>query len=705
MSKQGEIRVARGNDSYSTYGGTRKAITTLDFGQLTPFMADEVLERDKWQFRFNTRLDIAPLAVRTFNNIYLHQSSFFVPYTQLDSEFSNIRSLKKTHFAQSVGKMLSFCYADMINAIVGGTGLTQCGGTQSSGNPFQVTFKVDSTKDKGLFDWALTDASLTSNTGYSVQAKGLAQILPVGEENNHAMLKAKLLNDYPGADIILCYRFVESSSTYTFITLPLYYTKKGQMLRKVFDGLGYKMPLCFASMDKGNFPSNGSGVYIPVKFESMANKGTPSPTGSVIRTKASAYPLLAYLRVVADYFVMASVQDEEPISEFLSHVYNRDSNFYQTEGDYVGTLSASTILEALLMVSLQLHSDDVTRATRNFYDFAQPFAGAGSAGKDTLVLQGVVSPKYINSLPLDSIDNKTDLRGLGSTTLTTMNSNLGLSTQTISRDNIKMLDVAHRYLLTSKYAGGKLARRLRLLFGLTDPIEDAKHSIRIMENVVPIQVNGSIIQSNTYNGSDVDDDAGTKIGIATGGSTKTFSFFNDKGYGLGLSLNWLSVQTIYANRTPRYIQKTVPELLYNGMYDGQGFQQTISQMEVNTDMYDPSLNYAFGAEPLYEDYRKLSIDYFSGDILRLSGMKSYLVPRDFRNILNQKELFAELSSVRSVRQATDEFGDLWISKDGSDPVVCCVDVSVLATRNIQDSVHALALPAGSENLSVNNNMA
>ena len=122
MSKQGEIRTARGNDVYSTYGGTRKAITTLDFGQLTPFMADEVLEKDKWHFRFNTRLDIAPLAVRTFNNIYLHQSSFFVPYTQLDKEFSIIRSLKKTHFAQNVGKMLSFSYADMINAIVGGIG-------------------------------------------------------------------------------------------------------------------------------------------------------------------------------------------------------------------------------------------------------------------------------------------------------------------------------------------------------------------------------------------------------------------------------------------------------------------------------------------------------------------------------------------------------------------------------------------------------
>ena len=73
-----KISVNRFNSGYSMFGGFRKVGTTLNFGELTPVMCDEVLENDSWRIQFSNHFDIAPMACRTFADIYYNQGAFSI---------------------------------------------------------------------------------------------------------------------------------------------------------------------------------------------------------------------------------------------------------------------------------------------------------------------------------------------------------------------------------------------------------------------------------------------------------------------------------------------------------------------------------------------------------------------------------------------------------------------------------------------------
>lgn len=690
------VNIQRGNNAYSTFGGTRCNFHSLDFGQLVPCMCDEVLPRDRWRFQIKNSLEVAPLAVKTRNDVFYNQSAFFVSGGQLDKSYNDIMTGKLTRLGAQVPFLYTFNYLHMLNEIL---------------------------KDIH-WDWKKTSyviENITKSSSYrgliEIPASGTSFTYSIGPASDYNELLG-LVKEYAqqnGKDINIVIMF-KAGSTLRAIFVPLAFTKKGQALRKIFDGLGYKMPLIVADhTDDSTNPLPASFVGKEPAFY-FSNEVSSSydfhvPEGMPCTIFANAYPLLAYIKVINDFFVMSSVQDDNPIALFLDAIYNRDSSYI--ESGYIQTepIRCDVILNTLLQVSLQLHSDDITRMTRNFYDNNNPFYTTTSSVSNDFEPYPACGRMYETTQPsavmLNGNSNTIPYNAVldYAATYKTGPEDIIDNTNYYSYYTNKLLDATHRMLLTAKFAGSKVTSRLRTFFGVSDPIEDAKHSQRVIANVMPLQINGVLINSNTYNGSDVDDDAGTKIATANGGGTTAFTFTNGRDHGYGIVLHWLSVRTVYSNRTPRFILKNHLMDFYNGVYDGQGFSQSVGQMEVNTDNTDPSRHYAFGAEPLFEDYRSLSVDFMSGDVYRVKGLRSYLIPRDFRNILNASELYAEFSAIRSVRQATDEFGDMWIAKDGYDPILVFQDVNVMATRNVQDSVHALGIPSGDVNIEIQHNMA
>lgn len=697
MAKNQHLKQA--NDAYSSYASRRVAATSLDFGQLTPVMCDEVLEKDRWNFSLRNSLEVAPLAVKTRNDVYYNQASFFVGNSMLDSQWALIRSRKDRHLGASVPTPLRFSYAEMFNALFAHNRVQVK--WLGSGSQYQYQVVGNADPDLDVFD----RVSVTTLTN-----------VPVNGSYDDAirLIKKDLNTNYAQYDVKVVILYTSSVPSLQYCAFGLSYNKRGQALRKIFDGLGYKMPLVFIDGTAGSgnsLPQHTSFRNFELKFPEIGltssysfQVGKHHPIGVV----ANPYPLLAYLKIYEDYFSMSSVKDENPVALFLEDVYYRSSSaLRQSSYQYV---DCTRLLNCFLQISLQLHSDDVTRCTRRFYENNNPFySGYSHVGADIasvpMAPQNSTQPGTLMSVA------ENHLRPYNGTT-TDDYAQLDYAYSVVEGNHSlpchyqnHLIEIAHRMLLTTKFIGSKTTSLLRAFFGISDPIEDAKHSIKIASKTMPLQIDGLLIQSNTYNGSNVDDDAGTKIGTAYGNGMLNFGFVNKYGYGYGITLNWLSVRTVYANRSPRFVFKHSREDLYNGMYDGHGFSQCVPQLEINTDSTDASQDRVFGEEPLYEEYRKLGIDFFSGDILRVSGMKSYLIPRDFRGIVNEQELYAEFSAVRSVRQSSDEFSDMFIAKDGYDPVLVFCDVNVMATRNIQDSDHALAIPIGSMSVEVQHNMA
>lgn len=710
--------IAPENNRYNTFAGQFKAFGSLNFGQLVPQMCHELLSRDSWRVGMSTALEIAPLACKTFADIFYNQAAFYVGLNQLDKDYSSVRSgmtFRKGRGIKSLAHMNA-------NALIC-TFLKEI-----YFNPQTMQFGYDTAIASGsrsLVDYNKTFADFTKDS-----LEGLIQKYRVKEfkwdKTGDARVDQKnvtkwLRENYPTADLFVMSnihtRISGDDNHMIHYILPIYLNERGSFIRKIFNGLGYQLfnPVLSST---GAVLRSISAQYMDDRDYSVSYFDV-----NIVKEYINPYPALAYLKIYADYFLNASFVEGAYVSVYLENVYNHTNlddvtvgNWDSVEDGDIPTLNPTPFVRCFEYLHLSLYKDDVTDATLNPMLPKHSLSGVGTLNQYTgHSVSSVLSQPSVNfnGNPNQSIygAERNRFGSLGSTNqvpgfsqgndlepyVVDSYSSKTSGGQLRSYFSERLLMATAKFLMKSRLAGTKVADRLRVFFGLSEPFEDLRRCKRLGQRAIKLNISGMPIQSNTFNGVSVENQAGEKIGLASANGGFDFTFRNDFGDGIGIVVNWLNVKTIYLNRTHRLCLKDTLADYYNGSLDGQGFSQVKSLREVNSPTHGLNGNTIFGFEPLYEDYRRLSIDFISGDILRLPALRSYLLPRTFENE-DAQQLIADQTNVLTTADVTDEYKSLFITQDGYDPILVCSDVQVVANRCICDSIHALGLDTGQINI-------
>ncbi|QCS36176.1 major capsid protein [Capybara microvirus Cap1_SP_148] len=457
-----------------------------------------------------------------------------------------------------------------------------------------------------------------------------------------------------------CQQEVPSATTYDFMTIVEGETRKYSLLRtgkivlQIFRSLGYPNPWDYQKKDPGE-------TFL-----------------------LNAIPLLAFVRVMADWFTPSQIYPTTAVCEFMTCVRQNKDFYFSGQVIYdsnTGYLSAS-VLELLFSNWLKqwycvtLDNDVVTSPWR-YPD--HPYSQTSN----------IIEP---NVYPNDNFDDAVNIQN---------NVDYMTTTSSINARAINLLKKAHDYVIRNGLAGARYVQRMFAHFGVQS--NDAKtHYAHLLERWQSEVLVGDVTsQSDTLNGSVgrvLGDYAGKALGNGDGHVSATFDDF-----GTFIVLQWLEPKIINGSTTDRECLKYSPTDFYTPEYDSEGVTEQHRCESYTFDktsaLPNKDSNYPVGYMPRYYEYKR-GRDLITGDFVRYDGMDSWHLMREFKP--NESFVAQSIQLVTQNYQTGDTYLRIFQNPDPSaDHVYYTTLVRFNAQRPMLSIDESTGLPSGNTRLTPN----
>lgn len=625
----------------------RNHIGTTDFFKPNVLGIQELVPGDKFKVNVSSFLRGKPLALPTMGSISQNVHAFFVPMRTIHSHWNDFITETPYQRFTNTGtssvfispqtkvwqKLPSFNNADLIKFILTGNWSLYY---SNSGNS-----KVyPSDYSSWYYLLSTYDSTQIRNTIINSSSSGVPSSVPFISTSSADIVT----QDNPITDASFDFRFhikVDSSSKYLGFKL----TNRGRTAIQILESLGYSF-----------------SRYVQVDYASQGNR--PTANDSVTGYTYSFLPLLAYCKVVCDYFVPSSFYTD-----------------YVTRLEYFGMLDNPM---SFLPNQAPFPFADIIGYISYDPDY---FTSAWS--NPTGPSSSVDGQEFEIRTPLD-ITDITDTNTFDSTNRVYMNTN----SNKITLQALNMLKSLQSWAVRNNVAGYRAIDRMFTQFGVNLNNIQSNRSVYLSGKNSPFVVSDVTNVTALDSGADSLTDTEVLGGYAGKVATQSglsFDFSTDE-FGYIIILQTIIPKIGYVQGSPRDVHRVDALDFFQPSFDNKGVDAIAAGELIVSDASQNSTQLSqgsvFGFCPRYASYKMNTYDRLTGDFV-LSSKNTGLEAFDLFRRVPWNTGRISLDFIKGEQEQYDRIFNY--TKDDYDHFYFNCQIDMVAHRNMISCSDALLI--------------